>query len=216
MPYSGSVLAIDPSGRGQDETAYSVVKMLNSQLFVLEAGGFQGGYEEEPLKALSVIAKKQDVNHVLVESNFGDGMYTALLKPVMAKIHPVEIEEVRHNIMKERRIIDTIEPVLSSHRLIVDRKLVEEDYSSTQHMPPEKALKFQLFYQLSRITNHKGALVHDDRLDVLSMAVGYWTEQMAADRDRLISSAKQDKLKDELDKFMRNAIGGKKNRITWI
>ena len=216
MPYSGSVLAIDPSGRGQDETAYAVVKMLNSQLFVLEAGGFQGGYEEETLKALSMIAKKQDVNHVLVESNFGDGMYTALLKPVMAKIHPVEIEEVRHNIMKERRIIDTIEPVLSSHRLIVDRKLVEEDYSSTQHMPPEKALKFQLFYQLSRITNHKGALVHDDRLDVLSMAIGYWTEQMAADRDRLISSAKQDKLKDELDKFMRNAIGGKKRRITWI
>jgi len=216
MPYSGAVLAIDPAGRGADETAYAVVKMLNSQLFVLEAGGFQGGYEEETLKALSALAKKQNVKHVLIESNFGDGMFTALLKPVMAKIHPVEMEEVRHNIMKERRIIDTIEPVLSSHRLIVDRKLIEADYISTQGMSPEKALKYQLFYQLSRITNMKGALVHDDRLDVLSMAVGYWTEQLAADRDKLIKSAHTEKLNTALDDFMRNALGGKKRRTTWM
>lgn len=216
LPYSGSVLAIDPAGRGADETAYAVVKMLNSQLFVLEAGGFQGGYEEETLKGLSAIAKRQNVNHVLVESNFGDGMFTALLKPVMAKIHPVEIEEVRHNIQKERRIIDTIEPILSSHRLIVDRKLVEDDYASTQGLPHEKALKYQLFYQLSRITSMKGALVHDDRLDVLSMAIGYWTEQLSADRDRLIKTAHNKKLTEALDNFMTHALGTKKKTTTWM
>ena len=216
LPYTGSVMAIDPSGRGADETAYAVVKMLNSQLFILEAGGLAGGYEESTLQALSHIAKKQNVNHVLVESNFGDGMFTALLQPVMAKIHPVRIEEVRHNVQKERRIIDTIEPVLSSHRLIVDRKLIEEDYTSTKGLPPEKALKYQLFYQLSRITRLKGALVHDDRLDVLSMAIGYWTEQMAADRERLMATARQDKLKDELERFMNNSIGIKSRTKTWM
>jgi hypothetical protein len=218
IPYTGSVLAIDPAGRGADETAYAVVKILNSQLFILEAGGLDGGYDENTLKALSVIAKKQNVNKVIVESNFGDGMFSALLKPVMAKIHPVEIEEVRHNIQKERRIIDTIEPVLSSHRLIVDRRLIEEDFASTQHLPPEKALKYQLFYQLSRITRLKGALVHDDRLDVLSMAIGYWSEQMAADREKMIASEKDKKLKDELQKFMDNAVVGykKKPKKTWM
>ena len=217
LPYTGSILAIDPAGRGADETAYAVVKILNSQLFILEAGGLDGGYEEDTLRALSVIAKKQNVNKVIVESNFGDGMFTALLKPVMSKIHPVEIEEVRHNIQKERRIIDTIEPVLSSHRLIVDRRLIEEDFASTQHLPPEKALKYQLFYQLSRITRLKGALVHDDRLDVLSMAIGYWSEQMAADRDKMISSEKDQKLKEELQKFMDNAVGNKKKpKKTWM
>ena len=216
LPYSGSVLAIDPAGRGADETAYAVVKMLNSQLFILEAGGLQGGYEEETLKALSAIAKKQNVNHVIIESNFGDGMYTSLLKPVMAKIHPVEIEEVRHSIQKERRIIDTIEPVLSSHRLIVDRRLIEQDFQSTSHLPTEKALKYQLFYQLSRITRQKGALVHDDRLDVLSMAVGYWAEQMAADRDRLVDEAKRTKLRDELENFMKHAVGRPQRGTTWM
>ena len=216
LPYSGSVLAIDPAGRGADETAYAVVKMLNSQLFILEAGGLQGGYEEETLKALSAIAKKQNVNHVIIESNFGDGMYTSLLKPVMAKIHPVEIEEVRHSIQKERRIIDTIEPVLSSHRLIVDRRLIEQDFQSTSHLPTEKSLKYQLFYQLSRITRQKGALVHDDRLDVLSMAVGYWAEQMAADRDRLVDEAKRTKLRDELENFMKHAVGRPQRGTTWM
>ena len=53
-----------------------------------------------------------------IESNFGDGMATAL-KPIMAKIHPCEIEEVRHNIQKEKRIIDTLEPIMNTHRLVI-------------------------------------------------------------------------------------------------
>ena len=190
--------------------------MLNSQLFILEAGGFSGGYDEETLKSLSVLAKKQNVNKVIVESNFGDGMYTSLLKPIMAKIHPVEIEEVRHSIQKERRIIDTIEPVLSSHRLIIDRRIVEQDFQSTQHLPPESALRYQLFYQLSRITRQKGSLVHDDRLDVLAMAVGYWSEQMAADRDRLINEAHNTKLRDELENFMNHSIKRPQRGTTWM
>ncbi len=214
--YSGAVLAIDPSGRGADETSYCVCKMRNSQLFILEAGGLQGGYSEEVLKALSVIAKKQSVKSVIVESNMGDGMFRALLTPVMAKIYPCTIEEVRHSIQKERRIIDTLEPVLSSHRLIIDRKVIENDYHSTQHLPPEKALKYQLAYQLSRITRDKGSLVHDDRLDVLSMAVGYWAEQMASDRDRLIATAKNQKIRDALDQFMTKSIGRPAKPTTWM
>ena len=51
MP-QGSVLAIDPAGRGADETSYAVVKMLNSQLFLTKAGGFPGGYSDETLQGL--------------------------------------------------------------------------------------------------------------------------------------------------------------------
>jgi hypothetical protein len=216
QPYTGSVMAIDPSGRGTDETAYAVVKMLNSQLFVLEAGGLKGGYEEETLKQLSVIARRQSVNQIIVESNFGDGMFSALLKPVLARIYPCTIEEVRHNIQKERRIIDTLEPVISSHRLIFDRKVIEKDYASTQDLPPEKALQYQLMYQLSRVTRLKGALIHDDRLDVLSMAVGYWAEQMAADRDRLILSKRDEALNDELERFMDNVISRPPKALRWM
>ena len=205
--YTGSVMAIDPAGRGEDETSYAVVKMLHSQLFVLESGGFEGGYTTKVLEELANVAKRQSVNAILTESNFGDGMFTALLTPIMARVHPCEIEEVRHSVQKERRIIDTLEPVMSSHSLIVDRAVIEKDYQSTQNMSHEKALKYQLFYQMSRITHLKGALIHDDRLDVLAMAVSYWVEQMAADRDRLIENRKEDRLMEELEKFMSYTSG---------
>jgi len=214
--YTGSVLAIDPSGRGADETAYAVVKMLNGFLFVTDAGGLPGGYSEDTLKRLSMIAKEQEVNLIRIESNFGDGMFTQLLKPVLAKIYKVSCEEVKHSVQKERRICDTLEPVMNSHRLIIDRKVVEKDYDSTRHMPPEKALRYQLMYQMSRITRHRGALAHDDRLDVLAMAVSYWTEQMAQDADEQIKSRKDLEFHKDLEKFMENTVGRKPRGNTWI
>ena len=206
IDYTGSLLAIDPSGRGQDETAYAVVKMLNGYLYVVDFGGIEGGYGERVLKTISMIAKQHKVNYVLVESNFGDGMFTELLKPVLAKVHPVTIEEVRHNIQKEKRIIDVLEPVMNQHKLVIDRKALEKDYSSVQHYPPEKQPKYMLAYQMTRVTKERGALVHDDRLDVLSMAVAYWVEQMSADVDREMKTRKDELLDKELEIFMQNAI----------
>jgi hypothetical protein len=202
--YTGSVLAIDPSGRGSDETAYAVVKMLNGFLYVVDAGGVEGGYSDTTLQHLTDLAKIHSVNMVLVESNFGDGMFTELLKPYMTKTYPCTMEEVRHNTQKESRIIDTLEPVMNQHRLILDPKVIQKDYDSVQHMPPDKGIKYMLTYQMTRITKVRGALAHDDRLDVLAMAVQYWVDQMAADADSEIQVRKEELLDAELDKFMSN------------
>ena len=107
-PFEGVAMSIDPAGRGEDKTAYAVLKMLHGVLYLTDVGALEGGYSDSTLEELSSIAKRNKVNYVVIESNFGDGMATALLKPVMAKIHPCEIEEVRHNIQKEKRIIDTL------------------------------------------------------------------------------------------------------------
>ena len=202
--YTGSVLAIDPSGRGSDETAYAVVKMLNGFLYVVDCGGVEGGYSDTTLQHLSDLAKIHSVNMVLIESNFGDGMFTELLKPYMTKTYPCTMEEVRHNTQKESRIIDTLEPVMNQHRLVIDPKVIQKDYDSVQHMPPDKGIKYMLTYQMTRITKVRGALAHDDRLDVLAMAVQYWVDQMAADADSEIQIRKDDLLDAELDKFMSN------------
>ena len=204
IPYTGAVMSIDPSGRGKDETAFSVVKMLNGYLYVPDGGGMQGGYGEDTLKALAIKAKQHKVNAIVVESNFGDGMFVELFKPILTKIHPCTVEEVRHNTQKERRIIDTLEPVMNQHKLVIDPKVIKDDYESAQRYPNDSQLKYQLIYQLSRLTAQRGAITHDDRLDALSMAVAYWTEQMAQDADRRMGDRKQDLLKEELDKFMNN------------
>ena len=202
--YTGSVLAIDPSGRGSDETAYAVVKMLNGFLYVVDCGGVEGGYSDATLQHLTDLAKIHSVNMVLIESNFGDGMFTELLKPYMLKTYPCSMEEVRHNTQKESRIIDTLEPVMNQHRLVIDPKVVQKDYDSVQHMPPDKGVKYMLTYQMTRIMKVRGALAHDDRLDVLAMAVQYWVDQMAADADNEIQIRRDDLLDAELDKFMSN------------
>jgi len=209
--YTGSVMAIDPSGRGSDETAYSIVKMLNGFLYVVDCGGVEGGYSDTTLQHLTDLAKIHQVNTVLIESNFGDGMFTELLKPYMLKTYPVTLEEVRHNTQKEHRIIDTLEPVMNQHRLVIDPKVVQKDYDSVQNMPPEKGIKYMLTYQMTRITKQRGALAHDDRLDVLAMAVQYWTEQMAADADTEIRTRKEELLDNELEKFMGHLNMGQKD-----
>ena len=216
IPYTGSVMSIDPSGRGKDETGYAIVKMLNGYLYVVDAGGIQGGYSDEVLKALTMKAKKQKVNAIVVESNFGDGMFVELFKPILTKIHPCTIEEVRHNIQKEKRIIDTLEPVMNQHRLVVDPKVIQHDYESAQTYPLESQLKYQLIYQMSRLTNQRGAITHDDRLDALSMAVAYWTEQMAQDADNRMRERKVDQIDAALRKFEESYTGKKARATTWV
>lgn len=217
VDYDGSVLVIDPSGRGQDETAYAVVKMLNGYLYVADCAGLAGGYSEKTLTGLANIAKKHKVNMVLIESNFGDGMFTELIKPFLKKIYPVSTEEVRHSKQKELRIIDTLEPVMNQHKLIIDPKVIQKDFDSVQHHPPEKAQRYMLTYQMTRITKTRGALAHDDRLDALAMGVAYWVEQMAADVDLEMKERKEQLLMDELDKFVNgHNINSRPRANTWI
>lgn len=217
VDFTGSVLVVDPSGRGKDETAYAVVKMLNGFLYVPECCGLQGGYDERTLKKLVEIAKNHKVNAVLIESNFGDGMFTELLKPYLKNGYPVSIEEVRHSKQKERRIIDTLEPVMNQHRLVIDPKVIQKDYDSVQSLPAEKAQKYMLTYQLTRLTSYKGSLAHDDRLDALAMGVAYWTEQMASDVNEEMKERHAQLLADHLEDFANGYNVAKTRRqTTWI
>ncbi len=216
--YTGSVMAIDPSGRGADETSYAVLKMLNGYLYCPDAGGVEGGYSKPTLESLVDIAKKHKVNYVLIESNFGDGMFSELIKPYFSRDYPVTMEEVRHSKQKELRIIDTLEPIMNQHRLVFDKEVIRRDYDSIQKYPTEVAQRYSLFYQLTRITKDRGALAHDDRLDALAIAVAYWVEQMAADADELIRERKNELMDKELDKFLNhmNTSSMKHSEPTWF
>lgn len=210
VEYTGCVMSIDPSGRGLDETGYAIVKVLAGTMYLVAAGGLAGGYSDQTLESLALLAKKHQVNHVIVESNFGDGMYTKLLTPVMAKHHRCLVEEVRHSQQKELRIIDTLEPVISNHRLVVDQKVIEEDYNSA------KDVKYSLFYQMTRITKDRGALIHDDRLDAMAMAVGYWVDHMARDQDKAVQSIRDKALDRDLKSFMKSVLGRPGRKTTWM
>ena len=182
--YTGTVMAVDPSGRGKDETSYAVVKYLNGYLFVLEVGGTREGYSDSTLRQLANKAKIYGVNEIVVEGNFGDGMFLQLFKPVLNDIHPCSVTEVKNYAQKEARIIDTLEPVMMRHKLIIHKQVIIDDYQVYENAPA-----YSLIYQMTRLSRDRGALAHDDRLDALCMAVAYWLAVM--DRDEEIGMQEQ-------------------------
>lgn len=192
VKYQGAVMVIDPSGKGSDETAYSVTKMVHGMVIVTRCGGLSGGYDETTLKALALIAKEQKVQYILIEENFGGGMFKALLDPVLAKEYPCTTEEYRVTGQKELRIIDKLEPAMNQHRVIFDKKVIEQDLQSE--------LKYSLLYQLTHITRDRGALRHDDRIDCLAEAVGYWIERMSRD---LKDAEEAHRAKQRLEEYAR-------------
>ena len=207
-PWEGTVMSIDPSGRGEDRTGYAVMKMLHGVLYLTAIGALEGGYSTDTLEQLAHIAKRQEVNYVVIESNFGDGMATQLLKPVMSKIHPCEIEEVRHNIQKEKRIIDTLEPIMNTHRLVIDHDIIKKDFE----LPPDH----QLFRQMTRITRDKGALRHDDQIDAMAIAANYWVERMDRDQVLAFDQHREEMLDRELETFMETTIGATPKGDNWL
>ncbi|GGD03528.1 phage terminase large subunit [Pyruvatibacter mobilis] len=216
-PYTGSVMAIDPSGRGKDETTYAVTKMLNGSLYVPDVMGFRGGYEEDVLVELAQAAKRNKVNSIVIEENWGDGMFTQLFKPVLQRIYPCRIEDgVKHSVQKEKRICDTLEPVMNAHRLIVDPEVIRKDYQSIQEYPGERAHHYSLFHQMTRITRDKGALGQDDRLDALAMAVAFWTDKMAQDAAKRQQEHREALLAQELQKFIQAAGGKGPRNPSWV
>lgn len=202
--WDGCIMSIDPSGRGKDETSFSVVAILHGRLFLLDSGGFQGGYSPKTLEMLSRVAKKHQVSYVIVEANYGDGMFTQMLQPILERTHQCGIEEVKHSIQKERRIIDTLEPVLNSHKLIVPCDVIQRD---SRLCKQAESKNYSLFYQLSHITKERGCLRQDDRLDALAIAVAYWVDMMSRDSVTAYEDYQNELLEKDLEKHMEAALG---------
>ena len=114
------------------------------------------------------------------------------------------VEEVRANVRKEDRIIDTLEPILNQHRLVVDRSIVEWDYSSNQSAAPEERLLYMLFYQMSRMCRQKYAVKHDDRLDCLAQGVKYFLDAFGISAREQIKLRKREEWDDILEDYLTN------------
>jgi len=212
VPYEGSILAIDPSGRGSDESGGAVVNHLHGKVFVPWCGNWLGGYEPETLIAMAETAKKYQVEQVVVEDNFGDGMFARLLTPVMNAIYPCTIVDSHSSGQKERRIIDTLEPLMNQHRLVMDYSNVSQDVAKALTEHTSRTLPYSLLFQLTHITQDKNSLQHDDRLDALTIGVQYWNEKNILKQDSNLAVAMYEKkqLEDELKR--RGNIFRKANR----
>ena len=174
VPYRHTCMFIDPSGRGEDETAVCIASFGMGYVFVHHLEGYEGGYEEPLLEKIVKLALEYpNLNLIRYEENYGDGMFGNLLRPHVGRLGAGQIglEGYRVVGMKEQRIINTLEPVMGSHRLVFNKRAIKQEETQKQ---------------ITRLYDQRGALKHDDRVDVLSAAVAYFEDTLGIDVDKKI------------------------------
>jgi len=201
--YNETIASVDPSGRGSDETAVAYLSQKNGFIYLHEMRAYRDGYSDSTLLDILAGCKKYNATSLVVETNFGDGIVSELFKKhIQQTKQRIFIDEVRANVRKEDRIIDSLEPVLNQHRLIVDRGVIDWDYKSNPESPPESRLLYMLFYQMSRMCRMKFAVKHDDRLDCLAQGVKYFTDALSISAQEQINLRKEQEFKDILEGFI--------------
>lgn len=179
--YDQLMIYVDPAGRGKDETAWVVLGQLNGLIYVIDILGEQGD-PHTAMKRIALDVAKYKVREVVVEPNFGQGMWTVAFQPILEKVYPGKCavkESEWAKGQKEVRIIDTLEPVLTAHRLVVNEGVLKEDVKVEDRV-------YSFMYQLTHITRERGCLAHDDRLDAVAGGVAYYMQSMAMDTARAV------------------------------
>ncbi|WJM29646.1 phage terminase large subunit [Novosphingobium resinovorum] len=205
LPYGASAMHIDPSGRGRDRTTYCVTKFLAGYVFVTAWGGFQDGYGDPTLEALARISKEQAVNLIVPEDNFGDGMFGKLLETHVNRVRPCRVEGMKVHGMKEERIVRSLEPIMRQHRLVFDLGVLREDLKNPSSI-------HRGLFQLTHMSAVRGALKHDDMVDVLSMAVSHWSDYLNADAIKAEEDRKRKAEEEWMRSFFSHTVMGKVGR----
>lgn len=165
-----TVMAIDPSGGGKDETSWGVGAELYGRVFALWWDARLEGFSAATMLAIAQDAKRWGVGLIRIERNFGGGMFAELLRPFLLRVnHPCMIEEEFATGQKEPRIIDSLEGLITEHRMVLNVLALRKDYEVRYtQVEDAKRRNYRLTYQLTRITREKGCLAHDDRVDMLA------------------------------------------------
>lgn len=203
--YTETIMFIDPSGRGSDETSYCVLKILFSQLFLFDVGGYLDGFAEPTLQALAAKAARWQVNKIVVEPNYGGGMFNSVLKPYVMAVRPCKIEDAEWSKgQKEARILDILEPIVQGHRLTVDRRVIELDAKVQEDRQP-----YSFIQQFTRMERTRGALAHDDRIEALAGACACFVSKVDRDQAKAHDQHKASLLDAELRGFINHVMGRK-------
>jgi hypothetical protein len=178
--YTGTKGGLDPSGRGDDKTGLAIVSHLTGHYYVKCCLGLTGGADTESMDRIASLCRQHDCRDLYLEGNIDVfGSYELLLEQALRR-HFLEpnadprfpagwkcsLTTSRATMQKELRIIGVLEPIITSHRMIVDRSVVEPEDG--------EPLYNQFQYQLTRLQKVRKCLKEDGRIDALAIAVSAW------------------------------------------
>lgn len=224
-PYSRIVAAIDSSGSGSDETAIAVGAELNGLFYLLHVEGWREGYSPATLEAIARTLVRFGVGECLVEKNFGDGMFLALLRPVVedawkkanakrpSRDHGgTSFEELTSGkTQKELRILAVLEPAIQGHRMVVNEEVITADHKAVSQMEAlDTRDRYSLFHQMTHLTRERDCLRHDDRLEAVAMLAGAFAAELGVNPEFMAARREDERIEEELERLFADAdeVGG--------
>lgn len=199
------ILSVDPSGDGSDETCWQVLAQHLGRVYLCHQGSTLEGFSMDTMQAIARDAKLYGVHRILIEKNYGGGMFGELLRPhLLAANHPCSIEEnVAGGVQKEVRIIDTLQGVVSDHRLVIAAHVLRKDFKvDYASVDAAKQRFYRLTYQLTRITKKRGCLAHDDRVDTLASGVASFIGTLRRQLEEAARESREAYLQREAEKII--------------
>lgn len=212
--YQRIEMTVDPGGSGKSLTAWAAGASLNGFVYIHELHGKEGGAANIP--AIADCALRCRANRIYVEGNLGSA-YDIETNPFAGQLQ-VELNkrsqpagtpefpngwgcavDVIHSaVQKDQRIVSTLEPAVTSHRLVVSRQVASNQ-------------RFQ--HQFAKITVQRGSLASFgyDELDVVAMLVARLAGTFLIDNTKAVKSRLEEMLDNEMK--ARMGLAGRRGRI---
>ena len=195
---------IDPAAGGAngDETAYAIGGFLNSNIYLMSAGGIPGGYDLTKLELLADILCRHQLDGITIEKNMGYGAFQEVFTPILRKRMICQIDDDLVSGQKELRLINTLAPVMGRGALFISESVIAEDEERCSLYAAHLRQTYSLFFQIAKLTRDRDALVHDDRLDALEGLVRVFQAAVSLDQTKAVAAMR----KREHEAIMKNPL----------
>lgn len=220
-PYEVTKAGLDPSGVGTDKQGLAIASALAGNVWVKFAKGIQGGADDNTLDYIASTLRTHNAAEVLVETNNDVyGLYRQALERAIAR-HALEAgtdpaypngwncSVVPHHatMQKELRIIQTLEPVFSSHRAVFDPSVFD---------PPAEEPTNDLQHQITRLTKDRKCLPEDGLIDALEIVIRDLTGNSMARSQSDSATSARDRHREKLMDKWREISGQPARKQDWF
>ena len=195
--YDNAIMAVDPAGRGLDEAVAVVLKTLGGRVFIMDSYYSRDGYGEETMVEMINVAKKNKVSTIVIERNYGGGMFTELMIKYIKEHHADDIGvlDIITKGKKSRRLIEVIEPFLTAGKLVADRKWFNKEVENPQYNMWQQAMSIDMDNIYSN---------NDDRVDALGIGLDFLKQQLAVSEQDVKKDYDKRLFQHELDSIIHS------------
>lgn len=173
--YDDRIVYVDPAGSGKDELVYCGAGAAAGYFVLWKIEGLKGGVTKENLEKIIDYAISIKATAIYWESNLNTGaewcraVMDEKYAPRFGRAALPPVIPVHNQMNKEQRILQTLDPIINSGRMVITPEAVIGDYLSAQDKGIDTFQDYTLTAQISNF-NPRDKLPFDDRIDCLTGA----------------------------------------------